>query len=93
MAAHPFQYGFEDTQDFLRLCRSLGAAGAEVWYTGYSLQQIQLLTLWTKELGMLATGGSDFHGANKPQISLGRLLVPAEAAAALSAYANPDLLS
>lgn len=26
----------------------------------------------TKELGLLPSGGSDFHGSNKPDVELGR---------------------
>ena len=43
----------------------------ECRYSGYDAQQTAYLEELAEEHGLLKTGGSDFHGANKPAISLG----------------------
>ena len=48
----------------------------EIYYTGYTREQREMLSALAEEFRLFATGGSDFHGANKPQIVLGALEVP-----------------
>lgn len=71
--AHPLQYALED--DALRaLIRSLckcGLIGMEVFYSTYTPEQQSYLQSLAEEFGLLPSGGSDFHGANKPSIALG----------------------
>jgi hypothetical protein len=71
--AHPYQYGFseEKLRTLLLELKSVGLIGIEVYYSGYTDAQIsQLLTL-AEEYSLAPGGGSDFHGTNKPTISLG----------------------
>ena len=50
--------------------------------SGYTAEQSAYLLLLAREYGLTPTGGSDFHGLNKPAISLGSgkgdLFVPYE---------------
>ncbi len=71
--AHPLQYGYGCTEldALLEACRNSGMCGMEVWYAAYDAgQQAALLNL-ANHHGLAPTGGTDFHGANRPQIALG----------------------
>ena len=48
-----------------------GLRGIECRYSGYDHDQVRYLERLAEEYGLLKTGGSDFHGDNKPYISLG----------------------
>lgn len=76
--AHPLQYGYstEKLRQLVSDAAGLGIVGMEIYYTGYTPQQREMLTELSREFGLFATGGSDFHGENKPQIVLGALNVP-----------------
>lgn len=51
--------------------KKLGLDGIEAYYSAYSpAQEAGFLRLAEKH-GLLVTGGSDFHGANKPEVPLG----------------------
>ena len=71
--AHPFQYGLDDAalRTLLALGRENGLQGMECRYSGYSEEQSAYLLALASELGLLPTGGSDFHGGVKPRIALG----------------------
>jgi hypothetical protein len=74
--SHPFTLGLhrpEDLRGRLRELKSLGLAGIEVFYPEHSPQQTALYLGLARELGLLVTGGSDFHGDNKPEVELGRV--------------------
>lgn len=71
--AHPLQYKFpEDTlRTLLEKLRDTGLIGMEVYYSIYSRSQENDLLRLAGDYGLLPSGGSDFHGANKPDICLG----------------------
>ena len=71
--AHPFQYKRDDEglRDLIRECVDLGLQGMECYYSGYTPEQQQYLADLANAFGLLKTGGSDFHGANKSHIRLG----------------------
>jgi hypothetical protein len=74
--AHPFTLGLgspEALRDSLRELQALGLAGVEVFYSEHTPEQEALYLKLTRELGLLVTGGSDFHGDNKPEVALGNL--------------------
>ena len=57
-----------------KLCASLvnsGLMGVEVLYSTHDKSQVELYQGLASKYGLLVTGGSDFHGANKPGIELG----------------------
>ena len=60
----------EELRNLLIRFQKSGLMGAEVIYTEYTPEQTKLYTELVEELGLLKSGGSDFHGAMKPQIPL-----------------------
>jgi predicted metal-dependent phosphoesterase TrpH len=74
--AHPFTLGLhtsETLRPLLKELKALGLAGVECYYPEHSFGQEALYLYLARELGLLITGGSDFHGDNKPEVSLGRI--------------------
>ena len=71
--AHPFQYKRDDKglRELIEHCMESGLKGMECFYSGYSEEQCAYLCSLADEYGLIKTGGSDFHGSNKPHISLG----------------------
>ncbi len=76
--AHPLQYRFsrQATEDMVRLARDNGCRGIEVYYTGYTQSDRDHLLDLAQRYGLVATGGSDYHGDNKPEISIGQAMAP-----------------
>jgi predicted metal-dependent phosphoesterase TrpH len=72
--------------------RDFGLGGIEVFYSEHTPQMTSQYLNLAGELGLVATGGSDFHGAMNPDIKLGSgfgsLQVPDEVVAQLSAHRN-----
>jgi len=66
----------------LKRWRSWGLDGIEVYYPSHNDEQIGFLERMADKFGFLKTGGSDFHGDNKPNIKIGvgygKLAVPDE---------------
>ena len=52
--------------------RERGVAGAEAYYGGTSAATRSLMLKLTRDAGMIASGGSDYHGLFKEDVSLGR---------------------
>lgn len=48
-----------------------GLAGLEAIWSSHSAEQMRELKALAEKLGLITTGGSDFHGENKPDIKLG----------------------
>ena len=53
--------------------KGLGLAGIEAIYSEHTPEQEALYLKLAGELGLLVTGGSDFHGDNKPELTLGTM--------------------
>jgi predicted metal-dependent phosphoesterase TrpH len=53
-----------------------GLAGLEVYYTGYDAVTIEQLLDKARRYGLLATGGTDFHGIRPSEPDLGGVYVP-----------------
>lgn len=91
--AHPFLNLDEaGLRSFLPEAVACGLDGMEVLYPKYSPEQTALAQKIAEEFGILKSGGSDFHGANKPDIALGTgrgtLAVPTEYLQALRSRAK-----
>ena len=70
--AHPLlSVSGERLAEFLRIARSHGLDGIETHYVTYSPEEVALSQRIAEEAGLLESGGSDFHGAREPDISLG----------------------
>ena len=70
--AHPFlNLEEERLRVFLPQAVEAGLLAMEVYYPKFSEAQTVLAKALAEENGLLPSGGSDFHGANKPDIQLG----------------------
>lgn len=71
--AHPFLNlkTEEAIREFLPEACQAGLQGMEVFYPKYDENQTSLALQLVKEFGLHPSGGSDFHGENKPDIQLG----------------------
>lgn len=71
--AHVAQYkfGWRESEELIRFLTDLGLSGLEVYHPSHHRGQCQKLSSLAKAYGLLPTGGSDFHGANKPDIQMG----------------------
>ena len=56
-------------REFLEQAKELD--GMEVLYPKFSPEQTVLARKIAEEFGLSPSGGSDFHGSNKPDISIG----------------------
>ena len=71
--AHPYQYhlGDKKTEELVRYLKELGLHGLEVYHSSNNQHESGKLKQLAKKYDLFPTGGSDFHGNNKPDISLG----------------------
>lgn len=71
--AHPLLYHLTEAQmeELLTALKKAGLIGIEVLYSTHSKMEEQLVRALAKRHGLLPSGGSDFHGNNKPSIDLG----------------------
>ncbi len=72
--AHPFtlKLPYLELENYLKILKDFGLIGIEVYYTEHSPDFTKFLINCAKKFGFLITGGSDFHGKNKPDIKLGK---------------------
>jgi 3',5'-nucleoside bisphosphate phosphatase len=74
--AHPYQLRRREWSQLEALVRELagqGLEGVETHHSSHTDEQVQRLTRLADRLDLLTTGGSDFHGSNKPWIRLGEV--------------------
>jgi predicted metal-dependent phosphoesterase TrpH len=71
--AHPIYLGMQEKQldDLLTRLTVCGLKGIEAYYVDNSDEQTEELLMLAEKHKLLVTGGSDFHGAFKPDIELG----------------------
>ncbi len=71
--AHPLHYGLEEREldDLVRRLASYGLGGIEALYSNHSTDDEIYAKKLAKKYGLLISGGSDFHGSNKPSIEMG----------------------
>ncbi|MEY8354841.1 PHP domain-containing protein [Lachnospiraceae bacterium 54-53] len=71
--AHPYQYhlGDKKTEELVRYLKDLGLHGLEVYHSSNNQHESGKLKKLAVTYGLFPTGGSDFHGSNKPDIDLG----------------------
>ena len=58
-------------KDYLKDLKSFGIDGVEVYYPGYNASTRNSLLSLLSDINLMASGGSDFHGENKPNNLLG----------------------
>ena len=71
--AHPFTWldDIEELAEELVRLKELGLYGIEVMHSEHTPEQVMDLMRLAKRLGLQMTGGSDYHGAVKPEIAIG----------------------
>ena len=71
--AHPMLYHMEEKKldDTIFWLKGLGLQGIEGLYSLNTCEDDRKLAALAKKYGLFLTGGSDFHGSNKPDIDLG----------------------
>jgi predicted metal-dependent phosphoesterase TrpH len=72
--AHPIQLRTENDAQLERVAKDLldlGLIGLEVIHSDHDAALVEKYTQLADRLGLLKTGGSDFHGTNKKDIELG----------------------
>ena len=72
--AHPVQLRTENDAQLERVVKDLvdlGLAGLETIHSDHDAELVEKYTALAKRYNLLTTGGSDFHGTNKKDISLG----------------------
>lgn len=72
VCAHPF-LGMDtpEVDEFLESAKQNGLVGMETIYSLYDQETEKIAKMLAEEHGLLQSGGSDFHGDNKPGISMG----------------------
>lgn len=82
--AHPILYGMgkEQLEILVSTLKNYGLMGMETIYSTYTPSEERQMKALAKKNGLLQSGGSDFHGANKPKLDLatgyGRLYIDEE---------------
>lgn len=71
--AHPFTLNLsaEALKKLVAQLRDWGLGGIEVFYSEHTPQMVSQYLNLARELDLVTTGGSDFHGAMNPDIKLG----------------------
>lgn len=82
--AHPplYHMGQDRLDRLISSLKEVGLMGIEAFYSSYTNQDERDMRRFAKRYDLLLSGGSDFHGANKPGLDLGtgygKLFVPEE---------------
>lgn len=72
--AHPLLYhlGYAQIEELLIYLKSLGLKGVEAYHSSNNAYESDKLRSMALKLGLGISGGSDFHGAVKPNIQMGK---------------------
>jgi len=72
--AHPItlKLDYYSLKNYIKELKEMGLKGVEAYYTEHTEEFTQEVLKYAKEFDLIVTGGSDFHGENKPDIKLGR---------------------
>lgn len=90
--AHPILYHLSKAklEQLVTELKGAGLVGIEAIYSTYSTSEEAQIRHIAKKYDLLISGGSDFHGKNKPKLDLGngygRLFVPEEVLTNLKEY-------
>lgn len=71
--AHPTLYklGYRQVEELIQYLIPLGLKGIEAYHSSNNISQSDKLRSLALKYHLVVSGGSDFHGANKPDIELG----------------------
>ena len=62
----------DELREYLKSLIPYGLRGVEGYYTDYTTDMEVRYRGMAKELGLVISGGTDYHGANKPHIAIGK---------------------
>ena len=71
-ADHVIDFAAEELKEYLKSLIPYGLDGIEGYYTDYTPEMQERYQAMAKELGLVISGGTDYHGANKPHIAIGK---------------------
>jgi 3',5'-nucleoside bisphosphate phosphatase len=69
--AHPGRLGDGERDRVVAEALEAGVDGVEVWHSQHDAELRRSLTGLVERRGLLATGGSDYHGRHKPNVRVG----------------------
>lgn len=71
--AHPmlYKFGYQEIEEMIQYLIPLGLKGIEAYHSSNNISQSDKLRSLALKYHLVVSGGSDFHGANKPDIELG----------------------
>lgn len=64
-------YTDEEARLCLKDCKAMGLDGLEYYYPSFTKEDRLKCGQYIEDFGFLKSGGSDFHGSNRPHIALG----------------------
>lgn len=71
--AHPFlDFSEDELVEFLPLAKEAGLDAMETLYSCFDSEERETAARFAQRFDLIPSGGSDFHGENKPDITLGR---------------------
>ncbi len=76
--AHPFTV--KDPETMVKSLKKAGLAGIEAYYKDNTAAATQATLRLAKKYGLIATGGTDYHGISDNEVMLGGTEIPLEAA-------------
>lgn len=87
--AHPISLKLDlhELKDMIRKLKNLGLEGIEVFYKEYDQDLKKELLAIAREMDLIPTGGSDYHGEHKAHLDLG-IELPDELASNFLEYLN-----
>ncbi len=69
--AHPFEYRFNDTIDFIeKLRKQKELDGIECFHPSASEKEMNMLLEYARKNNLYISGGSDYHGKKKPDVEI-----------------------
>jgi 3',5'-nucleoside bisphosphate phosphatase len=69
--AHPGRLAAGERDRVLGEALEAGLDGVEVWHSQHDAELRRSLEALVERRGLLATGGSDYHGRHKPDVHIG----------------------
>jgi predicted metal-dependent phosphoesterase TrpH len=72
--AHPISLKLNNEREYRNMfvhLKQMGVMGIEAFTSRQTDEENEMFYQMAKDLNLLTTGGSDFHGANKPNVKLG----------------------
>ncbi len=81
--AHPLRVA-----DIVPVLARAGLQGLETTYPGYTVEEVRYLQETARKHGLVATGGSDYHGPQVMPVEMGAATVPFEAVEELKGRAG-----